>query len=507
MKKVNFAILSIIISGLLFGCNKNPTANQYKTQYKVNYVTIDGLWKCTSETNLKLKDLTIEPVIYISGEIANKLSVEGCFTWDGQFRDYWYLEKIVYNDKTNEIKIQDKEGNMYIGVFDKKKQRINGMVYSQDEDKLVPEDKLDFIRASDLNLERLFIPRKPHEDGSIQYSYQIPDHKNDELQTSSIFNYCNDTSALYNLMNEIIRQEFGRLESFLIMKDQKLILEEYFFNYSSSDMHNIFSCTKSIVSLAAGVAFKKLENLNTERSIFDIFPEFDSLKNNANQDITLKHILTMTAGFDEGNEYKNLKPNEVVANILKSPLISKPGEKFSYNSECPYLLGGFIYEMSGKNIEEFTKENIFNPLGIKNYNWKSLNNNPDCASNLYMQSRDMIKIGSLTLNNGKWKEQQIVPAEWISESIQPQIAESDFFDYGYQWWCRSKSNKPWWKEPSENSKEHDMFLALGYGGQYIFIVKDLNLIISMTSSDYNEGNGMAFKKIPLVIEKIVPLFE
>ena len=507
MNKANSIILSIVIFVLLIGCNKIPEASRSRIQNKVDYVTIDGLWKCTPETALKLEDLTIEPVVYISGGMSKQPSAKGCFTWDGSFRDYWWLEKIEYNDSTNEIKIKDEDGSIYIGKIDNKKQRIVGMVYSQDGDKLIPEDKLDLIRATDFNVERLFIPRKPTEDGSIQYNYQIPANSDDGLQTSSFFNYSKDTSALYDLINEIIKQEYGRLESFLIMKDQNLIFEEYFYNHSSTDLHNIFSCTKSIVSLAAGIAFEKVKKLNIEESIFNVFPQFDSLKNNENQDITLKHILTMSAGFECDNNYKLVKPNEVAGSILKLPLISKPGGQFRYNSECPYFLGGLIYEISGKTIAEFTKENIFSPLGIKEYIWKNRNGNPDCESNLYMQPRDMIKIGLLALNNGKWKGKQIVPEQWINESTKPHIAESDFFNYGYQWWHRSKLNKPWWKEDTKDSKEYDMFLALGYGGQYIFIIKDLNLIISMTSSDYNEGNGMAFKKIPLVIEKIIPLFE
>ncbi len=97
---------------------------------------------------------------------------------------------------------------------------------------------------------------------------------------------------------------------------------------------------------------------------------------------------------------------------------------------------------------------------------------------------------------------------WIEASTKAHVAESDFFDYGYQWWHRSRQNKSWWENPVHGSiNEHDMFLALGYGGQYIMVVKDLDLVIVITSSDNNERNGMAFTKIPMVIEEVVPLFE
>ena len=125
-----------------------------------------------------------------------------------------------------------------------------------------------------------------------------------------------------------------------------------------------------------------------------------------------------------------------------------------------------------------------------------------------MYPRDMAKIGLLVLNNGYWNGEQIVPKEWIDMSTKPYVAESEFFDYGYQWWYRSKQNKSWWDDPVHGGKtEHDMLLALGFGGQYIMVVRDLNLVIVTTSSDNNGENGMGHQKIPMVIEDVVPLFD
>jgi len=509
MKIFRLAFISITVLGLLISCSQNTKKEieQNKTQNRIEYVSIDGLWKCTSETALELEDLTLEPVINISGEMSNKLSVKGCFTWGGQFRDYWWLSEIEYCDSLNQIKIQDVDGSTYIGIIDETKQKITGMMYSKDGNKLIPEDKLDFIRASNFNTDRLFTPRKLKPDGSIQYSYQIPKKLNDGLETESIFKYSNDTTALYQLMKDVIYQEYGRLESFIIIKNNKLVLEEYFYNYNQNDLHNIFSCTKSIVSLSAGLAFDQNQISNMKQSVFEAFPKYESLKNEKNKSISLQHILTMTPGFEGNEKYKHEHPEKIVENILSLPLDSEPGEQFRYNSESPYFLGGIIYDLSGKTISEFTKEHVFNPLGITTYDWKEENGNPHCESDLYMLPRDMAKIGLMTVNNGKWLDKQIIPENWIKESTKFQVAESDFLNYGYQWWHRSKENKAWWKEQTEESKEHDLFMALGYGGQYIFVIKDLDLVITMTSSDYNEGNGMAFKKIPMVIEEIVPLFE
>lgn len=508
MNKNKIFFLSVALLGLLSACTQKDLGSaKQNNNERSDYISIDGLWKCTPETALKLEDLTLEPLISISGETSNKLSVEACFIWEGQFRDYWWLSGIEYCDSSNQIIIQDKDGSTYIGVVDKSGQKITGTMYSGNEGKLIPEDKLDFIRASDFNTERLFIPRKPNADGSIRYRYEIPEALNDQLKTASIFEYINDTNALYELFKRIIRKEYGRIESFLIVKNEKLVLEEYFYNYSHDDLHNIFSCTKSIVSLASGIALEKNGIKNTDQSIFDVLPQFRSLRTEENKEITLKHILTMTAGFEKSEKYKTEKPERIINNILSLDLETKPGEKFQYNSESPYLLGGIVHSLSGKTISEFTKEKLFIPMGIEYYDWKEENGNPHCESHLHMRPRDMAKIGVMLANNGNWNGKQLVPETWITESVKPHVAESDFFDYGFLWWHRSKSNKSWWKESSIKSNEHDMFLALGYGGQYIFVIKDLDLIITMTSSDYNESNGMAFKKIPMVIDEIVPLFK
>jgi CubicO group peptidase (beta-lactamase class C family) len=119
----------------------------------------------------------------------------------------------------------------------------------------------------------------------------------------------------------------------------------------------------------------------------------------------------------------------------------------------------------------------------------------------------MAKIGLLVLNNGYWKDEQVVPEDWIDLSTKPHVAESEFYDYGYQWWCRSKKNKTWWENPVLGGEdENDMIQARGYGGQYIMIIKELNMVIVITASDYNEENGMAQCKVPMVIEELVPFF-
>ncbi len=513
MKSLKIPFLLILLFIFPFGCqhSQDKNYNPPGTSQNRHYISIDGLWRCTHETALKFPNGTLEPVIKISGDAYGSTTVQGCFLWEKRFYDYWKIKSFKFTDSTNQLEMAYGEGNIFKGVVDHDRKMIHGTAYSNkwgDPANRTYETKLDFIRDEKTDQNRLFYPRPAGVNGSMEYLYHQPEQIDNYLQTASIFKFITDSTAFFSLIENIIKQKFGRLESLLILKDKKLVLEEYFYGYDRTQLHNIHSCTKSIVSLLLGIALERNGNMNVDKSVFDYIPKYDSLKTKENEQIKLKHVLTMTAGFQETEDSKNSNSGDPIHDILTPPLRTRPGEKFKYSNECTNLLGGIIYTLENKQADEFAKDVLFNKLGISDYYWKTENDIPHCHSDLHMYPRDMAKIGLLVLNNGKWKDEQIVPKEWIDKSTKPYVAESEFFDYGYQWWHRSKQNKPWWNNPVRGGKtEHDMLLALGYGGQYIMIIRDLNLVIVTTSSDYNESNGMAHAKVPMVIEEIVPLFE
>jgi CubicO group peptidase (beta-lactamase class C family) len=507
MKKIKYVLISIGVFGFLISCKQTSNTEIRQAEFLNNkhYVSIDGLWRCTPETALQFPNGTLEPIIKISGDIYNKLTVQGCFLWDELFYDYWELIDIQFNDSTNQLTIVDSNGSTFVGIIDQKKQKIPGMVYSGYPDIPVPEDKLDFVRAEEIDASRLFIPWPPRLNGSITYTYHQPEQINDYLQTASVFQFIKDSSAFFNLMEQVIHQEFGRIESLLILKDNKLIVEEYFYGYDRTQIHNIHSCTKSITSLLLGMVLEHHKNIKVDQPLFSFFPQYDSLKTEEKAQITLKHVLTMTAGFQEEESLEDHEPDDQLHYILSLPLETKPGETFEYSNNGSDLLGVVINSLEGKQANIYAVENLFNPLGISKYYWETENGLLHCHSDLYLLPRDMAKIGLMVLNDGKWQNKQLVSEEWIRESTKPHVPESKFFDYGYQWWHRSKQNKSWWRDPVQGSKnEHDMFLAMGYGGQYIMVIRDLNMVIVTTSSDYNEDNGMGHQKVPMVIEEIIP---
>ena len=477
------------------------------------FVSMDGLWISTPETAMHFEPVTLKATVLISGSDTGEPTVRGCFTWEDRFRDYWWLQSIQVVDSTNRVIITDRDGSTYMGSVNKEKTRINGWVYSMAQGELVPEDRLDFTRASHLDTERLFTPRPPARDGSVSYCYREPEQLDDGLSTGSIFEVVKDSAALYSLMARLINQEFGRIESLLVLKDGKLVLEEYFYNYHRDEPHNVFSVTKSITSLVTGIALDAHHRTDVTLPLAEFFPGKASLLKGEKQQLNLEHLLTMTAGFAGDEEYEGLDQDHLLDHILGHPLESLPGEVFRYNSDCPLLLGGVIHALTGKTAEEYARERLFGPLEISEYQWYGENGVPFCHNGLSMLPRDMAKIGLLVLQDGTWNGRQIVPGEWIAASIVPHVPESPYFNYGYQWWHRSPGTLPWWESdgpgarPAQQERPApEMALAMGFGGQYIFILKETDLVVVTTASDYNESTGMALKKIPLVEEELWPLF-
>lgn len=498
-----------ILAAILFaGCQnqESGTGDHADSGPVSRYATLEGIWKCTRETALKFPNGTLEPVILIGVGQQHEVTVRGCFLWDSHYYDEWALPEIHFDKTTRQLKLTDGNNSTYHGMVDRPLRKIRGVVYSGDPNSDVPEDSLDFIRADPALAGRLFFPRPPGLDGSMTCTYDQPEQMKDGLPTAPVFDFVADTSALIDFMARLIGQEYGRLESLLVCKDGKLVIEEYYYGYGPAQLHNIHSCTKSVTSLLLGIALEHHQDIHIDQSIFSFFPAYDSLETGEKAKITLKHVLTMTSGFKEEENTKATEYRDKLQYFLSRPMASHPGKQFRYSNDDTDLLGYIIHSLEGRYVDEYAEENLFGPMGITEYYWETENGIPHCHSDLYLLPRDMAKIGLLVLFDGKWKDQQLVPKTWIDESTQPHVAESIYYDYGYQWWHRSKENVAWWKEGKARiPTEHDKFIALGYGGQYIVIIRDLNMVIVTTASDYADGRT-ARSKIPMVIEEIVPLF-
>ncbi|MBN2008580.1 serine hydrolase [candidate division KSB1 bacterium] len=469
------------------------------------YHSIEGIWKCTPETAFTFSHGALEYGFRIACDSSGQFIVNGFQLWDDEYKEKWQLVDCQYNEQARLLTMPDADGNIFKGTLDKNDSTITGYIHAKNTNQDVA---LNLVRA-DKKLEiALFYPRLPDANGNVSYSYHTPEQIDDDLQTASITEAGVNTESIGYLLQDIINQDYGRLESLLISKDGQLLLEEYFYGYDRTRLHRINSCTKSVTSLLLGIAKERHHEFSIEQKLFDFFPQYDSLKTKENERITIENVLTMTSGFQWHEIPKEMYISDNrIEYILSRPMETPPGKKFLYNSGGTQLIGTVLMSLEGPDILYFADSSLFEPLGITDYVWDIYKNGAlEYWRGLHMRPRDMAKLGQLVLNNGVWNGKQIVPSAWIQESTKPRVAESKYFRYGLHWWYRDKDCIPWWKPSNEDSsKQHDLIVALGFGGNYIIIIRDLNLVVVTTASDNdNDNNGL--KKVPMVIERIIPLF-
>lgn len=321
-----------------------------------------------------------------------------------------------------------------------------------------------------------------------EYTYKKPEKLNDTIETGTLSEVGLNEPAIIDAVNKINSGHFGVLHSLLIFKDRKLVLEEYFNGFDRDDVHAMQSVTKSITSLLIGTAIDRSKIEGIGKKVMDFLPEYKSIADDKWNKITLKHLLTMSAGVGwTETEVNSLMGNyNNIETVLKRVPKIDPGTKFNYESPNMALLAGVIKKSTGIHANKFAEKYLFGPLGIKKFDWKNSRNDgqPDCSGSLFLRPRDMVKIGLLILNNGKYKNRQIVSEKWIKESTfrQIDVPNSILGGYGYLWWLVKRQY---------NGKEINGIIANGLGSQFIVIFPEYNLVVVTTGGNENNGKHEA----------------
>ncbi|MEN8116529.1 MAG: serine hydrolase [Bacteroidota bacterium] len=278
------------------------------------------------------------------------------------------------------------------------------------------------------------------------------------------------------------------IQNVLIVKNGYIVAEQYFSDeYGPDSLHRIHSCTKSITSALMGIAVEQGFISDVNIPMTDFFPDYEIENLTAEkQQITLEHLLTMSAGFewyemeypydDERNTFRSFVNSENrVKFVLDRPMSAPPGEEYSYNTGISHVLSAIIERTTGMRTDSLAVENLFNPLGIKKFYWPIDAHGVAYGGNgMRLTSRDMAKFGYLYLKNGLWEGNQVVPKNWIEESQKKHIPRKYILDYyyGYQWWVSSQNS----------------YSAVGYAGQWITIFPEHDLVI-VFSNQFDNNNS------------------
>ena len=341
------------------------------------------------------------------------------------------------------------------------------------------------------------------------YQYTVPDKIDDGWETASLIETNVNSAKIVDLIKNILAGEFPNTHSVLLVKNGKLILEEYFYGYDRDDLHYLASATKSITSILVGISVDQDMIKSVDQNVYQLFRDYQKTEwISKKYEITLRHLLSMTSGIewdenrsisDPRHDYFAMRRGgDWIRYVFNKELVSPPGQTFNYNGGLSALLGEIIRRTSGLNAKEFSKKYLFDPLGISHYRWLIYNNGSiNTGGGLLLRPRDMAKIGQMMLNNGKYDGRQIVSEEWITESTNNYIVPKSSpmgSGYGYQWWRG---------EVSVNGQTIKTYFAQGLGGQFIFIVPNLK-ITAIFTSQLKDNPGGQFRPQVMMTESIIP---
>ncbi len=303
-----------------------------------------------------------------------------------------------------------------------------------------------------------------------------------------------DKKKLKELNKKIAQSQFKEITSIIVIKDNKLLVEEYFNDANRTTLHDTRSVGKTFSSALMGLAIKDgfIKNENeTINKFYDLktFANYTPRKDS----IKIKDLLTMSSAFNgsdidgnsPGNEENMYPTDDWVKFALDLPIDDKKtnGMQWDYFTAGVILLGDILNKSVPQGLEKYADEKLFKPLNIVNYQWEYTPKNVvNTAGGLRMTSLDYAKFGQLYQNKGLWNGQQILPSSWVEKSHTKQIQilsrENEF--YGFLFW-----NKTY----TIHGKNYEAFYCAGNGGSKIYIFKDLPLTIVITAKAYNRPYG------------------
>ena len=300
--------------------------------------------------------------------------------------------------------------------------------------------------------------------------------------------------------NIINRASFNELlvstqtTAFLIIKDDRLIYENYFNGYDRDSINTSFSVAKSFVSALVGIAIDEGLIDSIDDSITKYIPELED-KDSRYSAITIKHLLSMSSGLrylEEGTPFSDDSKTYYDPNLrsvaLSAVIEEDPGKTFHYNNYNYLLLGIILERATGMPVAKYMEERLWKPLGMEAPASWSLDSEVSgfekMESGINARAIDFAKFGRLYLNNGaNWNGEQVISEKWVKTSTSANSTTDPSIEYQYGWWIYPPSHEG----VVDNSNNHHFF-ARGNFGQFIYIIPEERLVIVRHGYDFGNIN-------------------
>ena len=388
--------------------------------------------------------------------------------------DEFSLDTIYYRHDSLHFRLKEFYSE-YNGIYNRKANRVTGQWIGEDST-VYP---LEFIPVLSDTVSGLH-PR------TSRYEYKQPLSSEDGIAVCSLRDQLWGAPLIDSLVQSIVRGKYSDIHSLLVSRNNCLVVEEYFYRYHQNFVYNIQSATKSVVSALTGIAIEKGEIESLSETLCASLPGYETLAcNSQNKDITLSDLLTMSTGInwdEQTYDYMDVRNSLSIAASNKDQfvhLLSLPRTKldkpvFAYNSLNHILMNSILRNATHLENKVELQERLLTPLGIEK-SYVSDTTPMGAIGDIGLRPRDMLKFGLLFLNDGVWKGNQIVPRAWVRASTSAKIYPRPALGYGYFWWT---------KDFRWQGKVVSSFFAWGYGGQYIFVVPKLKLVVVMSGSHW-----------------------
>ncbi len=340
------------------------------------------------------------------------------------------------------------------------------------------------------------------------YHYEQPSAAQDwdvaSLESANI-----DRARIEEMATAILQQEaeplHNRTDAVVIIRNGKLVFEEYFWGHAREVPHAISSDTKSLSAMIAGFAYDQA-GMRPGDPVSKYFPAYgDTRWIRENYPVTLNDLFSMQAGIEwnEDLPYQDprntavgmIRADDPVRYILNQPLDAQPGTKWKYNSGLPSLVSDVVTNATGEKFDRIADRLLFEPLEIRNYRWSRQKNGEVLASGgVALRPIDSAKLGQLMLDRGMWRGRRILSEDWVALSTALKTKPDDYA-YGYYWHLADAAHPRLGKYAG--------FMAIGQGGQYIVVVPALSLVVVLSSSNWQPG-GTRFGLEEIINRFIIP---
>lgn len=357
----------------------------------------------------------------------------------------------------------------------------------------------DFARVDDDDASP-FYPRPLDAAG---YSYHPPSPGDDGWETGSL----EDVGMAVGPIEEMIRMMIETpmdsvtapyIHAVLIARHGKLVLEEYFHGFSGDVPHEMRSASKTVTSTLVGIASHEGEPVDIDSRVYSIIdgPVLPEDLEPRKKRMSVKHLLTMTSGLacddndnespgNEGRMQNQTNQPDWVRYALDLPMVYEPGEHVAYCSASTNAAGGVLARASGSWVPDLYQRYFARPMEMGLYHMNLMPNGEAYGGGgLHIKGRDLLKMGQIFLDGGKWKTEKLLGDEWVRDAITP-FAHMLDQGYGYAWWILSF--------PYEN-RTVQAFYAGGNGGQYVIGIPDLDLAIVFFGGNYGQAATHLIKK-------------